>query len=167
MDHSSYEKQWWQVIEALSDYVACGYEYEELEDDLIRFSLIAQGFTQESIESALDWLEMASNSGHVAEVFSMLHPQGRGTRVASPLERVCFSEKLWSQFEKMRHRGLIGDDLAERILEGMRTIDTRDWDDEEIQSFLFEVVSASLPTTDNRLIKRMMIRRQPSPEFYS
>jgi uncharacterized protein Smg (DUF494 family) len=167
MDHLDSCNQWWQVIEALSDYVTCGYDYEDLEDELVRLSLLAQGFSQESIESALEWLEMASNSGHVAEVFSMLNPQANGTRVASPLERVCFSEKLWQQFEKMRHRGLIGADLAERILEGMRSIDTRDWDDDEIHSFLMEVVSASLPNKDDRLLRRMMAGRQPLPEFYS
>jgi uncharacterized protein Smg (DUF494 family) len=161
------QEQWWRVIEEMADFVACGFDYEELEDEWVHQALLAQGFTVNDIDKALDWLEMASISGSVADVFSMVLPVGVGMRVASPLEKVFVSEKIWSHLEDIRARGIIGDDLAERLLEGIRTLDTRDWEDEEVSSFIQEVVTSSLPSFSEKLIKRLCRKGASSKELYS
>lgn len=160
-------EKWWHVIQAMADYVACGFDYDELEDEWVRQALVTQGFLALDIDQALDWLEMASMSGHVADVFSMLQPTGLGMRVASPLEKISISDKVWRQLEEMRIRGIISDDLAERLLEGIRAIDTRDWEDEDVSMFLEEVLSSTLPSTPAKVLKRLCKKGTVVPEFYS
>jgi hypothetical protein len=162
-------EQWWLVVQSMADLVACGFEYDELEEDYIRVTLENQGYSHLNIDRAMDWLEMASISGNISEVFSMLQATaetGFTTRVASPLETAGISEKLWLQFEEMRNRGIISSDLAERLLEGIRTMDTRDWEDEEVNTFLEEIVAATMPHASDRMIKRIL-RNLAVPEFYS
>jgi len=166
MELMSFQEDWWKVVESMANLVACGYDYDELEDDMVQVALQGQGYTRKSIEEALDWLEMASNSGNIADVFSMLLPSAGSVRVASPLEKVCISDKLWLHLENIRNRGIISDDLAERLLEGIRGLDTRDWEDDEVRAFIEEVISTSMPHVDSKTIQRLLLRR-PAPEFYS
>ena len=159
-------EDWWPVIEAMAEMIACGLEHEELDEELVKTSLLQQGFSPVRIDRALDWLETASVSGQVAEVFSMLVGSNKGLRIRSPLEAVCISEKMWMQFHDIRARGIISSDFAERILEGMRAIDTRDWEDEDVQVFFREIISATLPHASEQLVERIL-KNRPCPELYS
>ena len=164
--HIPTEHEWWGVIRAMADFVASGVEYGDLEDELIQSELVSLGFKQTAIEQALDWLETASMSGHVTEVLSMLQPSGTHTRVASPLETASMSDKMWNSFEALRRRGLISPDVAERLLEAIRGMDARDWDDEEASSFLYDFVASALPHHPEHLLRKI-IEQSKVPEFYS
>ncbi len=165
MDSSPLLSDWWEVLNSLAALISSGLDYEELEDDFVKTLLLSQGHDHLSIQNALDWLERASLSGHVADIFSMLQPNSSLTRVANPLEVACIPHALWERFENIRNRGLIADDLAEKVLEGMRTIDTRDWEDEDVDTFLVEVMSATLPQASSRTISRIL-KKMPIPELY-
>jgi hypothetical protein len=161
------KSDWWQVIEAMAGYVTSGFEYQELDSEWVRQALVAQGLTKTGIDQALDWLEMASVSGHAADVFSMAQPGAFGHRVPSPLERIFISEKVWRRIEDMRKRGIIAADLTERILESLRSMDTRDWDDTEIEHFIEDILVTSLPSTPDHIVKRLSRMGAHVPEFYS
>jgi len=165
---SSRREEWWNVVEEMAGYVACGVGYEELEEDFVRFSLLNRGFQSENIELALDWLEKASMSGNVADVFSMfMKPMSDSIRIINPLEKICLSDKAWKKFHQMRQHGIISEDLAERLIEGLRSVDTRDWEEDEVYTFLFEALSASLPNSSEGLLLKLLKQSKIVSEFYS
>lgn len=158
---------WWKVIEALASFVANGSEVQELDSDWAKQALMDLGFSRQAVDDAYDWLEMASVSGHVTDVLSMAQPTFLGQRMASPLERIFISDKIWQRMQDLRQRGLIGADSTERILESIRSTDTRDWDDFDIEQFFEEVLSHSLPSMPTEFVKRMSRFGAVVPEFYS
>lgn len=113
------------------------------EDHIIRAELAQQGFSSDGIGKALDWIDKAALSGNAADALSMLQPPRTGYRVEHPLERACLHPLLRQAFEVCRARGILSDDLVERLMEGVRALDTRDWDDPEIEAFFDDVLAAS------------------------
>ena len=85
-------------------------------------------------------------------------------RVANPMERICFSKKIWSKIELCRHKGLLTHDIIERMLECARVIDTRDWDDEEVSNLLAEIFMSVLPGTSE--VDFFELFKSCVPEYY-
>ena len=104
------------------------------------------------------------NSGTVNESLAMIQKQAEGARVINPLEKVCFSASMWSRIELCKQKGLITDESVERILEGVRAIDTRDWDDEDVSNLLAEMLFSFNPNTTEREYQEML--RRCVPQFY-
>ncbi len=138
---------WWSVVRAMAEMVIFGYDELELTERYVREELLEAGFSSTDIEAACDWVEKAVNSGTVVESLAMLQSKGEGVRITNPMERICFSNKIWSKIELCRHKGILSSDIIERMLEGARVIDTRDWDDEEVSNLLAEIFIAVLPGT--------------------
>ena len=132
--------QWWAVVRSMADLVASGYDELELTEHYVRDELVDKGFKETEISQAVVWVEKAVNSGTVNESLAMLQRQSSGTRIVNPLEQVCFSSSIWSRLEICRQKGLISDEAVERILEGARVIDTRDWDDDDVSNLLAEML---------------------------
>ena len=132
MERVSSTATWWPVVCAMAELVVYGYDELELTERHVREELREAGFDEQDIDLACAWIERAVNSGTVVESLAMLQPRGEGPRIANPMERICFSQKIWSKIELCRHKGLLTPDIIERMLEGARVIDTRDWDDEEV-----------------------------------
>ena len=139
------------VIEAIADLILC--HGQSLEDDgLLRQQLVDRGFEMELVRAAEDWCEMAEASGSLIDILSVFAPASSNQRVYSPLERISVSDEIWSAIEACRIRGVITIDMAERLLESVREIDTRDWDDEDVRAFLLDACIANgLPTNQMKL----------------
>ena len=104
------------------------------------------------IRAAEDWCEKAQAAGSLLDVLSVFAPSGGGYRMSSPLERVSVSEDVWRVIENCRNRGIITIDMAERLLEGVRAMDTRDWDDEDVRAFLLDAcVAQALPSSHSKI----------------
>ncbi len=144
------------VVEAMADLMCChGFSPEE--DGLIRTHLMARGFDLELIRSAEDWCEKAQSFGSVVDLLSMFVPTGVGVRVSNPLERIAVSDQMLSAVEKCRDRGIITVDMAERLLEGSRAMDTRDWDDEDVRAFFVDACSVnSSPSAQTKLERALL-----------
>ncbi len=156
--------EWWQAVETIAGLVACGFDVRG-DEDTLRVELAGRGFSEATIETAFKWLEQVVCSGTLADVLDMIQPAGKGPRLANPVEKILMSDKLWRLLENWRSRGLIGAGMAERMLEGMRSLDTRDWDDDEIREFMAEVLrSSTLPAADARYGKCL---RGATAELYS
>lgn len=139
------EPTWWTVVRAMAELVVFGYDELELTERYVREELREAGFEIHDIEQACAWVEKAVNSGTVVESLAMLQSQGDGVRISHPMEKVCFSKRIWSKIELCRHKGILSNDVIERMLEGARVIDTRDWDDEEVSNLLAEIFISVLP----------------------
>lgn len=156
--------EWWNVVQTVASYVAFGQPEAEIFDDYMRDALAAEGFSGGSIDQAMSWLEQAAFCGNLPEVLGMLQPASAAHRIANPLETVCVTEQLWQQIESIRQRGLISTDVAERLVEGIRSIDTRDWEESEIRALITEVMSYSLPHCSIKSLEKLL--RGKDPHFY-
>jgi uncharacterized protein Smg (DUF494 family) len=164
MDNVTSEPMWWTVVRAMAELVTYGYDELELTERYIREELREAGFALGDIEEACAWVERAVNSGTVVESLAMLQAQGGGIRISHPMERVCFSKRIWSKIELCRHKGILSNDVIERMLEGARVIDTRDWDDEEVSNLLAEIFISVLPGTSE--VDFFDLFQACVPEFY-
>lgn len=160
------EEKWWQVVKIMASFLGYGYDETQLEEDYIRVSLIQQGFSEHDINMALDWLAEAALSGNLSEVLSMLNSVDTIThRVINPLETVSIPDELLNRLNKYKNKGIISLDMHERILEGVRELDTRDWESEDIDYFIKDVISASLPNISEDLLDK--IAKGQISELYS
>ena len=139
------------VVEAIADLVCChGQSFED--DGILRHQLVDRGFELELICAAENWCEMAEASGSLIDILSVFAPASSNHRIYSPLERLAVSDEIWSAIEACRIRGVISIDMAERMLESVRELDTRDWDDEDVRTFLLEAcIAHGLPTNQMKL----------------
>jgi hypothetical protein len=141
-DPTEGSQEWWLAVRSIASLVTRDGVGPD-EDHIIRQELAEQGFSPAGIGLALDWVDRAALSGHLIDALGMLQPEGDCVRVEHPLERVSLNPTLWQAIDICRRRGFLTADVAERLVEGARTLDTRDWDDGEIESFLEEVLSHS------------------------
>lgn len=143
------------VIEVMADLVCC-HGFDVAEDGLIRGILLSKGFDLDLIKAAEDWCDSAESTGSIMDVLATFAPVGQGTRVSNPLERVAVSEDVWKVIETCRNRGLITLDMAERMLEGARAMDTRDWDDEDVLNFLADACKANHSPSNRPMIEQAL-----------
>ncbi len=133
-------QEWWRAVHCIADLVN-REGVQPGEDQLIRTELAELGFSADGIGRALDWVDMASLSGNLMDTLGMLQEVSPNVRIDHPLERASIHPLLRRAVYACRRRGLITQDLAERLIEGLRTLDTRDWDEHEIESYLAEVLA--------------------------
>ena len=141
----SHKEEWWDVVCTMAEYIAYGYSQEELEEGNFDLILEQKGYSKTSIQQAMDWLEEASLSGNISDILSMATSTGSMNRIANPIEVIGVSERLWYILDSFRLKGLINSDLIEKVLEGIRGLDSRDWEEEEISTFVMELLSTALP----------------------
>lgn len=139
----SYE-EWWLVVKALAHYAASGIPDSDLTNEQIRTDLIRDGFTADSVVQAFAWIEKAQLAVHLSEIFSFVHPDTETLRVQSPLEQVGISQRFWDSVQYARQRGLMSAWQAEHLIEGARMLDTRDWEDGEVDGLMAEFLSESV-----------------------
>jgi hypothetical protein len=143
------------VVEAMADLMCChGFSPEE--EGLIRSHLLARGFELELIRQAEDWCEKSQSSGSIVDLLSMFVPSAIGTRVSNPLERIAVSDQMLSAIEQCRDRGIISVDMAERLLEGSRALDTRDWDDDDVRAFFVDACAQNISPEAQTKLERAL-----------
>lgn len=145
MPGTKQDSSWWDVVKALAGFVVSGHSEDELLGVDVKAKLLDFGFQEAEITKAYEWLDKVTLSGSLSESLSMLQPQGTGTRIANPIESIFLSEKLWNTLQVCRMKGLISDELMERFLEGVRTVDARDWDDEDVSGLMVELIGMVIP----------------------
>ena len=137
----------WYLFRTIAEIMGPDFQQNELVDPNIEKILEENGFNQQDIENALDWIERVALSGSLPEVVSMMHTQRDTPRVADPLELAYLSQTLWKRIEACRLRGILSNALYEKLLEDIRVIDTRDWEDDEVKTFLAELLNSIIPHT--------------------
>jgi hypothetical protein len=133
---------WWPVVAMLPRLMMI--EDLRLEDEgKIRQRLCELGFEKEHVLYALAFLEGAQQSGYLEDVFAMALSAPSALRTQHPLERICISDHIWALICECRGRGVLGDEMVERLMEGLRRVDTRDWEDDEVCDFIEGVLVAA------------------------
>ena len=133
--------EWWQAVKEIAALVSReGVDINE--DQFIRDELQAFGHSKEVISRAFDWLDKASLSGSLQESLDMLQPLVKSPRINNPREISTLPPLLFKIMERARSCGLVGAGMLERMLENMRSMDTRDWDKDEMNTFLYEILDA-------------------------
>lgn len=140
------QDNWWEVVKTMASLVVSGYEEKELTEDYVKNDLINLGYCEDNVDTAVQWVRKAVLSGNLSESLAMLQPQNSGVRIADPLETICFCPEVWAKIEQCRYHGILSNDLIEKLIEGVRALDTRDWEKEDIYSLLADIVVSLLPT---------------------
>jgi uncharacterized protein Smg (DUF494 family) len=155
----------WDLLKTVSDIMGPTFQQSEFNDSHLEMLLAEQGFDQDDIENALDWIERVAMSGSLSDVIGMLQDQQENIRVANPLEVAYLSQSLWKRIETCRLKGLLSNDLYEKLLEDIRVIDTRDWEEEDVKIFLAELLNTIVPHTAQHDFMKILEGR--APEYYS
>ncbi len=135
-------QDWWQAVRSIAALVhRDGIALNE--DSSLKEMLTEQGFSPGGIVKAFDWIEQASLSGNLMDALSMLTPDSDCVRVQHPTERIGIHPRIWRVIERSRARGLISLEMAERLIDGFRTIDTRDWELNDIETAMHEILKLS------------------------
>ncbi|MEY4630296.1 MAG: hypothetical protein RIQ81_416 [Pseudomonadota bacterium] len=156
-------KSWWDAVREIASMVVRD-GLHQADEGMMRKALQAEGFSEDEILKAFDWIDHAERSGNLLECLGMLAPRPSGVRVEHPMERMFVSDRVWGEIGRARRREVVHTDLAERLLEGIRAIDTRDWEDHEVRSFIADVVSGG---SGGDASKVEQILKDQLPEFYS
>ena len=157
--------EWIKVVESIAGFVALGLEEEDIFEGFLRRSLIADGFAVESVDQAIEWLEQTAFMGNLSDVLSMMQTANVGARIESPLERASFSDAVWMDLWRLRSKGLVGQEVMERLVEGIRSIDARDLEDEDVRALITDVMAKSMPGKTHDDLEKILIGRQR--HFYS
>lgn len=136
------QQEWWQVVQSIAGMVQReGVTLEE--DGHLKELLSEKGFSAEGICAALEWLERASLSGNVMDALSMLVADPESIRVQHPAERAYVHPRIWREIERARRLGILGFEAAERLIDGFRQVDSRDWEAADIAGVLQEILRVS------------------------
>jgi hypothetical protein len=138
------QQEWWLAVRTIADLVSRDGVGPD-DAGIIRKELTDRGFSTDGIGKALEWVDRAALSGCLMDTLGMLQPVADGLRVEHALERASLHPRLLRAIYAARGRGWISRDLSERLIEGVRTMDTRDWDDAEIAHFLGDILAVSSP----------------------
>lgn len=154
------QQEWWLAMHRIADLVSRDGVGPE-DDRVIRQDLSERGFSTDGIRMAMDWLDKASLSGTLMDTLGMFQSVFVGIRVDHALERASLHPRLLRIVEACRRRGLITQDMAERLLEGLRSMDTRDWDNSEIEAFFADVLGVVSPSLAGLSLARLLSRDAP------
>ncbi|NDE13366.1 DUF494 family protein [bacterium] len=157
-------KSWWDAVREIASMVVRD-GLHQADEGMMRKALLAAGFGEEEILRAFDWIDHAERSGNVLETLVMLAPRPAGIRVPHPMERMFVSDRVWKEIDRARQREVMNTDMAERLLEGIRAMDTRDWEDDEVRSFIVDVMADTSQGGDTGRVEQIL--KDQLPEFYS
>lgn len=158
------DHEYFQVVRSIANLLSLGNPEADIYDDHMRGVLLAEGHSEPLIDQALEWLMHASRSTHLSDILAMVGGTRRSPRVAHPLESASISPSAWRKIELLRGRGILSDDAAERLIEGIRAIDHKDWDDADVDELINEIVYFSAPHSQHSDVHRMLSRKDR--EFY-
>jgi|LauGreDrversion4_2_1035121.scaffolds.fasta_scaffold00196_25 uncharacterized protein Smg (DUF494 family) len=159
----SAQQEWWQAVRSIAELVhRQGVPPDD--DRQIRAQLAEQGYSEAGICQALDWMDRASLSGNLTDSLAMIQETTTSPRIEHLLEQVSVHPQLLRAVTTCRQRAWLQSDVAERLLEGLRVMDSRDWDRQEIDGFLADVLGVSVPSLAG-LSLESLLRRWPRDRY--
>jgi len=159
----SVQQEWWQAVRSIAELVhRQGIQPDD--DRQIRAQLVEQGYSEAGICQALDWMDRAALSGNLSDSLAMIQDTTTYLRVEHVLEQVSVHPQLLRAVTTCRQRAWLQSDVAERLLEGLRVMDSRDWDRQEIDGFLADVLGVSVPSLAG-LSLESLLRRWPRDRY--
>ena len=158
--HDPTQAAWWPILPFVLDKLR---DFQMLaegdQDEFAKFEryvineLTQNGFQREQVDAALDWIENATRHTGLSDLISIFSVGYKHKRLMNPVEDITFNAQLFARIQQCRQRGLLSDEIAERLLENLRTVDTSDWDDQDVEVYIAETISyicPSLSLTDAR-----------------
>ena len=133
-------KNHWNVILEIAKIVTndgCSLH----DENLLQQKMREKGFEKEEISYAMDWFDRAQLSGNITEIMSMIEPPIKAIRIEHPIEKAYLSDEIIREISVGFENKFFGFETAEKLLEGMRILDPRDWEDQDIRSFVVEILS--------------------------
>lgn len=114
-------------------------------ENLIREYLEGSGYEQVLVDDTCEWLNLVFLSGRSSEVLDMIQQQDiDGLRVENPSDQQYLSDKIWRKISSWQMRGILPSDVVERLLIGLRNIDVRGWEEEEVSELVANLIYPGL-----------------------
>jgi uncharacterized protein Smg (DUF494 family) len=157
-------KEWWQVVEALSRYLSMGIDAASIFDEHIHQALTAEGYSQSSVDQAMEWLEEASLSCEVGEILALSQPVSNSVRIPSTLEEKCIPTRIERHIEKATESGILSRDHSEKLRETLLSLDAKEWTESDQMQFVIEILQSTLPNHDADSLRKFL--QGKNNEFY-
>ncbi|MEZ4741532.1 MAG: DUF494 family protein [Bdellovibrionota bacterium] len=137
---------WWAVVEYLSDLVI-REDLDIWDENYIFTSLKEANFSNGDIDKAINWVHDASMIGRIQDTLGFIQERNISrTRMENPSESAFLSAELWKRLNGLRMRGVITLGVMEKVLAALRSVDSRDWADDEISDFVDSILMKELDT---------------------
>jgi len=163
----NHDRPWWPVVLEVAQMMTEGWSESDIFDDKFGGVLRDRGYVVEAVEAALNWFEKARLSGFLSESLGMLQPQqSHHQRLMSTYETVGLPKVAISAIESLRSKAIISGDVVEKLIEGLRVIDTRDWDDDDVLRVIQEFIATALPY-QFEAIESLEELERALPRYYS
>lgn len=128
----------------MAGLMASGCSELELTETSVAHRLMAMGYARREVEQAVQWVEKTTASGTLKASMAMLQPTSTNPRIGNLVEKSFFSEKVWQALEVSRVKGFIDHDLYEKLIESIRGIDTRGWEDSDVLLLMSQMYAGSV-----------------------
>ena len=150
----------WDVLQSISELLKIGIDYGEMFGEDVQFALESDGHSTEEIELTFQWLEDASLSCDLSQIFSMFADGTHSTRVENAVEALNVPSSLYKKIETVRKSGVISLGTAERLIEGCSSVDAKDWSEKDQNDFILKALKPSLPSHAPEGIKKLIRGRK-------
>jgi hypothetical protein len=142
-------------------------DIEATDDDVIREFLIAQGYEDTLVDYTCDWLTTVIRSGKLTETIDIIHQKSiAGVRIENPFDIPYLSDEIWKKVESWRLRGIIPYDVVERLLVGLRNMDVRDWDEDEVSDLVANLLAPAFDTKSAEQEDLLVLEDKISESLY-
>ena len=145
------EPRWWVGVQILTKLIHNGEVQITDESSMIELLKDVE-LSDEEIQKVFNWIEMAQNSDCFFEVYNMLDQPSEFSRIPNQLESLSIPSEVFNKIQEYRRSGFLSDEHCERIIEGLRSSDTRDWDEEDINSFYEDIIHSVVSDDCRRMI---------------
>lgn len=132
-----HKPHWDKAVNTYAKEFFSGYVIDTDEAAIV-FFLRGAGFESELCEEVAGWLHQCDRMGTLSEVLSMYKPID-SVRVVTPIEKII-PKKILCTIKEWKKQGYISHDLFEKVLEVLRTSDPRDWDEDDVNFFLADLI---------------------------
>jgi hypothetical protein len=132
---------WWAAVQFLADLVV-RESIDIWNDNYLSSQLCAAGYSLEDTQKSITWIQESSRSGRIQCTLGFIQEREMSRfRIENPTESAYLSIDLWKRLETFRLKGVISIGMMEKLLASLRTLDTRDWEEDEIEDFIDNVMT--------------------------
>lgn len=161
----SYEK--FQLIQKELVAFIMAEDIEATDEDVIRDFLNSKSHDEDLVDYTCEWLTTVIRSGKLTETIDIIHQKGiGGVRIENPFDIPYLSDEIWQKVESWRLRGIIPYDVVERLLVGLRNMDVRDWDEQEVSGLVANLLAPAFDAQSEEQEDLMVFEDQISESLY-